>query len=268
MVSLVLGSFSIALYLLGTALLARRLRQPEPAGNNLPALGVAAGALALHVVVLYSQLPVPGGLQLGFFQSLSLAGGVMVLLMLLLVASQPVQNLGIAVLPIAALSLAGSLAWGGDGPVIATRHPGLDAHILISICAYGVLSLAALQALVLAFQHRQLHDQHTLSAVRGLPPLYVMEKLLIRMIEAGFVLLTAALATGFFFLEDMLAQHLAHKTVLSVLAWLLFATLLAGHRLAGWRGLTAVRFTLGGIVLLLLGYFGSKLVLEIILQRT
>lgn len=265
MFSLAFGVTAVALYLAGTALLGQRLRRGEAASAHLAMAATIVGML-LHAIVLHDQLLTPGGLQLGFFHSLSLAGWVMVLVVLLLSVSQPVQNLGIGVLPIAALTLTGALARGGIGPVIPTDHLGLDAHILISLAAYGVLGLAAIQALVLAFQHRVLHDHHGLGVIRGLPPLYVMETLLLRLIGIGFVLLTAALATGLFFLEDMFAQQMVHKTVLSILAWLLFAALLLGHWLVGWRGLTAVRLTLGGIVLLILGYSGSKLVLEIILQ--
>ena len=141
----------------------------------------------------------------------------------------------------------------------------LPGWILLSICAHGVLGLAAMQAILLGFQHRLLHDRQPLRAVRALPPLYVMESLLFRMIWVGFALLTAALASGFVYLENLFAQQLVHKTVLTIAAWVLFGTLLGGHHWAGWRGPTAVRFTLGGFALLVLGYFGSKIVLELIL---
>ena len=88
------------------------------------------------------------------------------------------------------------------------------------------------------------------------------------MIGSGFALLSAGLLTGIFFLEDIFAQHLVHKTVLSIVAWLVFGILLWGRWRFGWRGRTAIRWTLSGFVVLLLAYFGSKFVLELILQRT
>jgi ABC-type uncharacterized transport system permease subunit len=94
-----------------------------------------------------------------------------------------------------------------------------------------------------------------------------MESLLFEMIGAGFALLTLALVSGFAFLEDMLAQHLVHKTVLSTLAWLVFGALLIGRFRYGWRGKTAIIWTLSGFVILILAYVGSKAVLELILQR-
>jgi ABC-type uncharacterized transport system permease subunit len=88
-----------------------------------------------------------------------------------------------------------------------------------------------------------------------------------QMIRIGFVLLSLALFTGVLFLEDIFAQHLVHKTVLSIVAWLVFATLLWGRWRFGWRGQVAIRWTVGGFVFLMLAYFGSKLVLELILNR-
>ena len=103
--------------------------------------------------------------------------------------------------------------------------------------------------------------------VRTLPPLEVMERLLFQMIGTGFALLSAALLTGIVFLEDIFAQHLVHKTVLSIVSWMIFGILLWGRWRFGWRGRTAIRWTLSGFLFLILAYFGSKLVLELILQR-
>jgi ABC-type uncharacterized transport system permease subunit len=94
-----------------------------------------------------------------------------------------------------------------------------------------------------------------------------MEGLMFEMIGIGFALLTLALLTGVLFLEDIFAQHLVHKTVLSICAWGVFAILLWGRWRFGWRGRTAIRWTVGGFVFLMLAYFGSKLVLELILGR-
>ena len=101
--------------------------------------------------------------------------------------------------------------------------------------------------------------------IRALPPLQTMETLLFQMIGLGLALLTASLLTGTLYIEDMFAQHLVHKTILSMVAWVVFATLLWGRWRFGWRGRTAIRWTLSGFVVLLLAYIGSKLVIEIIL---
>jgi ABC-type uncharacterized transport system permease subunit len=103
--------------------------------------------------------------------------------------------------------------------------------------------------------------------ILALPPLQAMETLLFQMIGTGLFFLTASLFSGFIFIEDLFAQHLAHKTVLSIIAWIIFSGLLIGRIRYGWRGHTAIKWTLIGFVLLLLAYFGSKLVLELILQK-
>jgi ABC-type uncharacterized transport system permease subunit len=143
----------------------------------------------------------------------------------------------------------------------------LQIHILISLIAYSMLTIAAVQAVVLAVQDRQLHNHRPGGMMRALPPLQWMEHLLFQLIAVGFVLLTLALGTGFVFLQDIFAQHLVHKTVLSIAAWLVFAVLLWGRARFGWRGRTAIRWTLGGFFALMLAYFGSKLVLELVLHR-
>jgi ABC-type uncharacterized transport system permease subunit len=144
----------------------------------------------------------------------------------------------------------------------------MQAHILVSLLAFSLLNIAALQALLLTCQDFQLHRKRSSWFLRSLPPLETMEALLFQMIGVGFFLLSLSLVSGFWFIEDLFAQHLAHKTVLSLLSWLVFGVLLWGRLSFGWRGRTAVRWTLAGFGVLLLAYFGSKLVLEIILRRT
>ena len=141
-------------------------------------------------------------------------------------------------------------------------------HITLSILAYSVLAIAAAQSILLYVQDRQLKHKHMTGLVQFLPPLQTMEKLLFEMIWAGLILLTISIGSGFLFLENLFAQHLAHKTVFSIAAWFTFSALLWGRYQLGWRGATAIKGTLIGFLLLVLAYFGSKLVLEIILLRT
>jgi ABC-type uncharacterized transport system permease subunit len=94
-----------------------------------------------------------------------------------------------------------------------------------------------------------------------------MESLLFQMSAVGFILQSLALLTGMFYLEDMFEQHLVHKTILSIAAWCVFAVLLWGRWKFGWRGRTAIRWTMAGFTILLLSYFGSKMVLEIFLNK-
>ena len=116
-------------------------------------------------------------------------------------------------------------------------------------------------------QERALRRRKFHGWLRALPPLTELESLLFRTIAVGFALLTATLLTGVLFVENLFAQHLVHKTVLSVLSWLAFGALLLGRWRYGWRGATAVRWTLVAMALLVLAFFGSKFVLELLLRR-
>ena len=122
-------------------------------------------------------------------------------------------------------------------------------------------------AVLVAVQDQHLRNRHPGGFIRALPPLQTMEVLLFEMIGLGFFLLSLALVSGLMFLENMFDQNLAHKTILSGIAWLVFGTLLWGRFRFGWRGRTAITWTLSGFVVLMLAYFGSKAVLELILQR-
>ncbi len=100
-----------------------------------------------------------------------------------------------------------------------------------------------------------------------MPPLQTMESLLFEIIWVGILLLSGVIITGFLFTDDFFGQSLSHKTVLSISSWVVFGILLWGRHFAGWRGATAIRWTVVGFIFLILAYFGSKFVLELILGR-
>ncbi len=180
---------------------------------------------------------------------------------------KPVENLAMLFLPFAALFLL-LARFTPAGPVGRTGFDlALALHILLSISAYSLLSIAALQAVLLAVQEHQLRHHGGVRILNILPPLKVMEDVLFGLIGTGFFCLSLSLVSGLMFVHDLFAQHLVHKTVLSLLAWVIFAILLWGRWSRGWRGRKAIRWTLGGFVTLMLAYYGTKLVLELILQR-
>lgn len=260
---------AVLLYLAAGGLIAVRLFRREALGNDGRRLALALGfaGLALHTWLIYDAIFSHPGLNLAFFNALALTSWTVVTLLLVSSLTKPVENLGILLLPLAAVTI-----------FLEARYPSIDfmrqpagwdikVHVLLSMLAYSLLTLASVQAILLAVQDQHLRSRRPGGFVRALPPLQTMESLLFEMIGAGFVLLTLALASGFAFLEDMFAQHLVHKTVLSTLGWLVFGGLLIGRLRYGWRGRTAIIWTLSGFVILILAYFGSKAVLELILQR-
>jgi ABC-type uncharacterized transport system permease subunit len=260
---------AILLYLAAATLIGLRLfRRGEPGIPGRPlTLGLGFAGLALHTWLIYEAIFSHPGLNLAFFNALALTSWTVVTLLLVSSLTKPVENLGILILPIAALTLFLEVHYPSLGFMHASKGWAIKIHVLLSMLAYSLLTLASVQAILLAVQDHHLHNRQPAGFLRALPPLQTMENLLFEMIGAGFVLLTLALVSGFAFLEDMFAQHLAHKTVLSVLGWLVFGALLLGRIRYGWRGRTAIIWTLSGFVILMLAYFGSKAVLELILQR-
>jgi ABC-type uncharacterized transport system permease subunit len=174
----------------------------------------------------------------------------------------------LVILPLAVLIVLAE--WALDAPrlEISQRSVGIAIHIVSSVISFGVLSIASVYALFVASIDYLLRHHSINKLVQTLPALETLEELLFLLIKAGFAILALSLVTGLIFVNDLFAQHLAHKTLLSIFAWLIFAVLLWGRWRKGWRGRVAVRMTLAGIVLLLLSYFGSKLILEVLLQRS
>ncbi|WP_018233955.1 cytochrome C assembly family protein [Thioalkalivibrio thiocyanodenitrificans] len=262
---------AILLYLSGSALLARRLWHGDTYSAatpvwRAPLLTGWALAVVLHAVAIYGDAFTAAGIDMGFFNALSLAAWLIALLLLVASLRHPLELLGIVLLPFAAVALALEIVFSGPGTA-TTLPPGLQIHILLSLLAYSLLAIGAIQAILLAVQNHHLHHHHPGGFIRALPPLAIMEGLLFQIIGLGFLFLSASLITGFIFLDDLFGQHVAHKTVLSIFAWGLFAGVLFGRWRFGWRGRIAVRWTLGGFLALALAYFGSKLVLELMLGR-
>lgn len=259
------GLAAALLYTIATVILGRQLaRREKPHRHAILAIGGLA--LPLHLLAVHTQIYQPDGLNLGLLPIISLVGWLIATLAIGMSLYKPVISVTIVSFPLAILGILLSLLIPTSAPVITTLTPGAESHILLSILAYSVLTIAAAQALLIAIQDRQLRT-HKPGLMNALPPLQTMESLLFSLIWVGFALLSLAILSGFLTLEDLFAQHLAHKTLLTLAAWAVFAVLLAGRYSLGWRGNTAIRFTLWGFGLLLLGFYGSKLVLEVILQR-
>lgn len=190
----------------------------------------------------------------------------------------PLESLGLLVLPLAGIASLMPLAFGGVHVLSYAAAPLFKMHFIIANIAYGLFAIAALHAVLMLFAERRLHTlRGTLARGGGwlagwldtLPPLLTLEKLLFRLIGAGFVLLTLTLVSGALFSEQLLGRPLTfdHKTVFAVLSWLMFGSLLTARRVSGWRGRAALRWVLASFVALLLAYVGSRFVFEVLLHR-
>ena len=231
---------------------------------------VAPVALVLHAMLLYHRVIRPEGLDLGVANAISLL--VWLTLLIYWLASLAYDGLGGIMgmmAPVAVLAIFLQAALPTHHYVTYGRDPLFALHFGIAMLAYSLFIVATVHALLMLAEEKWLHRGVMPPFLKSLPPLLEMEALLFRIILAAFVLLTLTLVSGLFFSEQLFGKPFTfnHKTFFGILSWLIFGGLLAGHHFRGWRGRTAVRWTVAGFIALLLAYLGSKVVLELILKR-
>jgi ABC-type uncharacterized transport system permease subunit len=232
-------------------------------------------AIVVHGALIGSDMFGTAELRFGFGYAISSTLWLAVMIVWLQGFLAPVRGLLLVVLPLAAFGVMLPVLFPGAAIAAARNSPALRLHLLVAMIAYSLLTLAALQGMLMASYDRQLHspspEGSTLSTrlLQSMPPLLTMERLLFQLITAGFVLLTGTVISGVWFSEQLFGRafRFEHKTVFAIAAWLVFGGLLVGRAAFGWRGRVAVRWTPGGFVMLLLAYVGTRFVLEVILNR-
>ena len=257
------ASLAIVAYAATTFLQWRALNS-RPLGSRVLLWFLVACALLFHGIVAFAQLHPSSGWHLGIFSVASTVNWLAVLLVTLFAIRLPIANLLLLTCPLSLLAMLASLVFDSGRQAALDLEP---EHIIPSLLAYSVLFIAACQAVLLAIQEHRLRTSKSLLGLRLLPPLQAMENLLFELLWVGLVLLTIAIVTGLLFLDNMFEQRVVHHAVLSMSSWLVFAILLWGRYTLGWRGTTAIRWTLAGFSTLALAYFGSKAVIELLLQR-
>lgn len=246
-----------------------RLPQHAASSRNLIAAAWLAGiaAFLLHGRLLLVSILPSDGLHLSLANTASFIGLQLALIALLGAAEARLRGVVGGMLLLAGLS-ASMTGLQDATPLQLPDTWQLQAHILISLFAYGLLTVGAIVAVYALVQDRRLHSGKLSSINLLFAPLETTERLLFGIAFGGFAALFLAVLSGFLFVENLFAQHLVHKTALSLLALLLFGILLAGRVFAGWRGRAAVSLYLWGFAILGLAYFGSRIVLEVILGRS
>lgn len=266
--------FAASLYL-GLAALLWRTRwrgrevQAIPASLNVPERILLLAALAVHGLAL--RTVVFDGNAMRFSFAIALSFMMWLAIALYWIESFYARIEGLLVIGLPAAAIFALL------PAIVTEHHALTnagsaafrLHFLVAMLAYSLFTLAALHAMLMSGMKKNLHRGRLSPLLAGLPPLLTMESLMFRVIHVAFVLLTLTLVSGILFSETLFGKPLtfSHKTVFAILSWLIFAVLLLGRHLRGWRGRTALIWTQAGFVALLLAYVGSHFVLEVILGR-
>jgi ABC-type uncharacterized transport system permease subunit len=257
---------AITLFLLYAASAWVTLRSVRKPRLEPLALGLILVAIIGHSDAIMQMMRSKGPFSIGLLEAMSMLGWTLAVLACLISIDKQNRVLGSILL----LSAAIGAAMTGTGRSYAEATSGgweLTAHILLSMAAAALLFAAAVTALLLVFLDRRLRTRRLADLPSALPPLDALEKIMFRLIAAGFGLLTLALLTGFVFVTNLFTQNLVQKTVLSLIAWLLFGVLLIGRLRFGWRGRSAVRWTLSGFAILAVAYFGVKFVLEYVFGR-
>lgn len=225
--------------------------------------------LALQSWLLYRTIFEPEGLFLGVGTALSTITWLSMLIYWVTSLVSRQEGLQTLILPVAAITVLLPEVFPATRPLAHTEVPAFKFHLVLSMLAYSLFTIASLHVLLMALVERRLHGGALARNLRWIPPLLTMETLLFRIIGAGFVLLTLVLISGVFFSEEVFGKPMSfsHKTIFAWLSWGIFAALLAGRSIYGWRGRVAVRWTLAGFLTLVLAYIGSKFVLEVLLGR-
>ena len=232
--------------------------------------------LFLHGWLLYRGFFSSAELRFGFAQALSAIFWLGVALYWVESLFTPLDGMEPLIMPVAAVAVMLPALFPGLVSPQSFGNVEFMLHVLLFILAYGVLTIAILHAGLMSFLERDLHHPGVASgggALRRfltLPPLLSMERLLFRLIAVSFALLTIALVMGIAVTETSFGRALRfdHKTVFSILAWITLGVLLVGRHVYGWRGRTALRWSIAGFIFLMLAYVGRSFVLEVILQRS
>lgn len=265
--------FQITIFLLyitaGVFFAMNRISRVESMHSTFLWVAALCGITGLlwHAWMLWLVILVPEGIALSIGNAASFIGLQLALIAIIGAAESRLRGLAAGLLVLAALA---SLMTGGDAPTGVAEPTTLQIklHIMISLFAYGLLTVGAIVAVYGLIQDKRLRSRKLSSVNQLFAPLETTERLLFGITSAGFLFLLVAVSSGFAFVENLFAQHLIHKTALSLLALLLFGILLAGRRFAGWRGRRAIYLYLWGFLILCLAYFGSRYVLEEILGRS
>ncbi len=227
---------------------------------------VAIG-ISFHSDTLYSVILTADGFNLSLGNAASMIGLELALIALIAAIDQSLRGISAGLLILAALA-ALTTKFGSSPATLIALAWQVRAHILVSLLSYGLLTVGAIVAIYALAQERRLRAGRFSSINHLFAPLETTEKLLFSIAAAGFAGLTLAILSGLTFVDNLFAQHLVHKTVFSLLALFVFGALLAGRFFAGWRGARAIKLYLGGFALLCIAYFGTRIVLEQLLNRS
>lgn len=263
-VTIISGLFAVFFYLMGSVF--QGLNFISNKDTRRKVFVFAGLAVLAHAISAYGVIRHNDGFHFGLFEISTLITLSISLVVLISSLRKPLENLFLGLFPLAVISIIASLAISSDYPP-TIMSASLASHVLISILAYSFITIAALQAGFLAYQNHELKQGHAGGLLSKFPSLQTMEAFLFELVWVGQILLTLTIVTAFLFFDNIWGiDGVIHKTVFSLLAWIVFAVLLWGRYQLGWRGQTAIRGTLSGFGLLIIAFYGVKFALEYIIS--
>ena len=272
------GWLPSALYLALLLVLSFKARGGEESGLARMLVQIAIFViLVIHGVQLHDSVFTPEGFVFGFAQDLSLIAWVGLAFYWFQSWFMPISSLRwMAVLFALICAFLPTIFPGALISPKAVSDPWFKGHFVVATVAVGLLSLAAMHAMLMSIQDRALHRQLAIIPntrfalwLEDLPPLMTMESLLFNLLYVGFALLSLTVFSGLLFSQTLFGKPLVfdHKTIFALVSWFLFAGLLIARWRVGLRGRAAIRWVLSAYTALLLAYVGSRFVIEVILQR-
>jgi ABC-type uncharacterized transport system permease subunit len=267
-ITIISGLFAVFFYLAGSIIQGSSLssgKNESLSKNRNLVFSFGILAVLAHGLSAWGVIKTADGFHFGLFETSTLITASISLLVLISSMRKPLENLFLGLFPLAIITIIASLSVNSDSVPI-NMDSGLASHVLVSILAYSFITIAALQSGFLAYQNHQLKHGRPGGLLNKFPPLQDMESFLFELLWVGQILLSLGIIAGLLFIEDIWGiDGVIHKTFFSILAWIVFAVLLGGRHQLGWRGQTAIKGTLIGFGLLIIGFYGSKIALEYIL---
>jgi len=266
--------FTILAYLLATAILAKQAQrslQKEPQSNNnitstIQAMITACIAVVAHCLFAANLSLSSGQINFSVSAMTVAVSALLVILFLVMCLSMPIKKLGILVFPATVFCLVFAHYWNSEVSYTGFSSNAFLAHVLVAMLAFAILTLATMQAILYIYQERQIKAKSSASLLIALPPLQTMESLLFRLLGIGTALLSLTLLSGALFSERIFGVPFSfnHHTILAILGWLVFFILLYKRAYHGLRGTQSVIWVIAGFSFILLGYFGTKMITEIL----
>ena len=270
---MLLPLIAVACYAIGAVWLAvatyRHRSQPHSAegrGGRIASVGIATVGAVVHAAALVDERRLEPYAALSLGDTLALVALVISITAIVL-ALRPGRRGVAAMLLFIAAVLEAAFSEGTREFSIGRAGWELAFHIAMATIAFAFLTIGMALAVAHVVVDRRLRSRQPLGWLRILTPIESLEAGTFQSIQVGFAVLTLALVSGAFFIENLFAQHLVHKVTLALVAWVVFGVLLLGRLRFGWRGRKALRWTFAGYTLLGLSYFGSKIILENLLGK-